>query len=531
MDQVKDYFGEQVGFKFMWQRYYLSALLVPAIVGGAVFFRRFCLPDRVHSTVQMVFTVVMSVWATIFTARYQRFEARTRQRWGMEEHGAKTQQLDIQWGYDPKLQGSVYLTFVWGFGDFLAILMMMMSVLSTFFIQRVRTHHQDMFGTENEWYVEKGAALATSLQILMMDWIWQFVSYEIVARENHRHKSSWWESWIKRMLTVRFFTNLYPFVYVGFLKEHSPEGCPKSNRGCLDELQTNLFIFFSLSLFCNIARDLGLIFYARMNHYLEFRGHRGETIEHMSIQVQATLYDYNDWVFIDDWTRQVTTFLLLTCFNVVLPVIGVFVLLTTMFEARLLAHRICCHLQRPFPQSSSGIGTWQNVLEIMMITGILMTVSFAIFVMKPLRDRPLWDKFILFVISEHAMLLLNLFVRTKFPKTPPDVHEVAEEHEHLLMQHFIDPTLHSIHIATTGAESLGDRLKRVVHDAVRTPGTHEESGASEARHSCVRFAEDESFAPASRSGSRASAASKSSSEPFQIPSYEAEKRGKKREEQ
>lgn len=190
----------------------------------------------------------------------------------MEEHGSKSVQLDVQAGYDPTLQGSWRLTFVYGFGDFSAFCMMILSVLCTFLIQRVRTHHLDYFGNEHEWYVEKGTALATSLQILIMDWIWQFISYEIVSRENHRLRSSWWDSWIKRILTVRFFTNLYPFVFVGFLKEYSPEGCPKSGRGCLDELQTNLFIFFSLSLFCNIARDIGLILYARMNHALEFSG-------------------------------------------------------------------------------------------------------------------------------------------------------------------------------------------------------------------------------------------------------------------
>merc|ERR1719409_2361784 len=100
-----------------------------------------------------------------------------------------------------------------------------------------------------------------------------------------------------------------------------------------------------------------------MMHAWEFKGNDAEEMDYLSIQIQSTLYDYNDWVFIDDWTRQVTTFLLQNCFNVILPVIGVFVLLITMFEARVLAHRICCHLQRPFPRGAQGIGTWQGILE------------------------------------------------------------------------------------------------------------------------------------------------------------------------
>jgi len=478
IDEVKEYFGEQVAFLFLWQRYYLSALLVPAVVGGAVFFRRFCLPDHAHSKVQMAFTVVMSLWATIFNARYARFEERTRQRWGMADF--RSGSLDLQPGYDPELQGTWRLFFLYGFGDFCAFLMMALTVFGTHCIQWLRSNHQDFFGIGQEWYVDKGSSMLTAVMILILDGTWQIMSYAVVNQENHRLRSSWWESWIKRMLTVRFFTNLYPFFYVGFVKQKiNPDGCPKRDGrpNCLDELESNLFVFFCLSVFCNIFRDIGLIVYARLLHLWEFHGaSKGvytedpdnpqekvytEDPKYMSLLVQATLYDYNDWVFIDDWTRQVTSFLLLTCFNVVLPVIGVFVLLTTMFEARLLAHRICCHLQRPFPRGAQGIGTWQSVLEVMTLAGVLMTVSFAIFVMEPLSKWEPWDQFIAFIAAEHAMLILNLFVKTKFPQVPPDVHEAMEENEKMLMQNVVDPTLHEIKVTNATASLAPNSLSKM----------------------------------------------------------------------
>jgi len=465
IDKVKDYFGEQVAFMFLWQRFYLSALLVPAVVGGCVFFRRFCLPERMHSTVQMVFAVIMSLWATIFNARYARFEARTCQRWGMSEFTSDASNL--QPGYHHELQGSWRVTLVYSLGDLSAFLMCLLSVFSIFGIQHLRAYHHDEWGIESRWYVEKGTALLTAVQIILMDWAWQFMSYAMVNNENHRLRSDWWESWIKRVLTVRVFTNLYPFVYVGFLKHYSAESCPDTPSGCLDELQTNLFIFFAISVVSNLSRDIGLIAYARFQHAMGLRVSGSD--DHLSLQVQATLYDYNAWVFIDDWTRQVTTFLLMTCFNVILPVIGVFVLLTAMVEARLLAHRICCNLQRPFPQGSQGIGSWQNALEVMTFLGVLMTVSFSIFVMRPLRDRPMWEKFVIFVLSEHVMLLLNLFVRTQFPKKPHDVFQVAETNEKMLMQNFIDPTLHSINIDKSqelGGSLVRSRMKHLVGSPV-----------------------------------------------------------------
>lgn len=437
MELVKNYFGESIGFMFLWQRYYMSGLLVPAILGGLVFWRRFVLPAHMHDRVQIGFAMVMALWAPIFNARYARFEARTRQRWGMQaDHAA----IHVRAAYKAERDGTWQVMIAPVLGDVLSAGMVILSVLG---IQVIQTNRS------SQRHIKFWHGVFVALQILSLDWLWQITSKKITNMENHRLTNAWWDSWIRKMLPVRMFTNLYPFIFVGFLKQYTAEGCPKTQTGCIDELQSDLCIYFAMTITKDIARDTLLIAFAycKLAWGRIWRRRNGDSeSQYMFLQVQAQMVSYDDWLFMDDWTRQVTTFLLLVCFNVVLPAIGVFVLLTTMFEARLLAHRTCCHLQRPLPVGAPGIGAWQSVLEIMEVIGVLVSVSFAIFVMHPLAEKPLWDKFCLFLISEHVLLVLNLFVKGKYPRTPHDVQDIAEFNDSLVNRHFIDVSAHGIHI-------------------------------------------------------------------------------------
>lgn len=81
--------------------------------------------------------------------------------------------------------------------------------------------------------------------------------------------------------------------------------------------------------------------------------------------------------------------------------------------------------------------------------------------MEPLSKWEPWDQFIAFIAAEHAMLILNLFVKTKFPQVPPDVHEAMEENEKMLMQNVVDPTLHEIKVTNATASLAPNSLSKM----------------------------------------------------------------------
>merc|ERR1719321_1741770 len=95
-----------------------------------------------------------------------------------------------------------------------------------------------------------------SVQIFAIDYIWFLLSRWLVDKENHKTQATWNNSWVHKVFLVRIFNNLYPFIYVGFLKQFTEEGCPDTEGGCLDELETNLFMFFMIRILLEVVSDV-----------------------------------------------------------------------------------------------------------------------------------------------------------------------------------------------------------------------------------------------------------------------------------
>jgi len=430
-NQINKYFGEQFVWMFLWQRFYLNALLVPASLGSVVFFRKFLLTDLWQMHVQIAFAVVMSIWATLLNAMYARYESRVRLRWGVHD---TTLTVRTRPSYSKELEDTWRVAAAYIVGDIAAILFALLSVSGSHFVQKLRSSAASL--DDNQMVVmETGTSMLTALIILVIDWFWEMVSRKIVNLENHKFHDAWLNSWIRRMFFVRIFNNLYPFVYVAFLKHYTSEGCPSTARGCLDELDRDLLSFFALSFFKVFARDAYLGAYGCLRIETGLRGLTKES-DYRYLQLQSKLREYDDYLCMDDWTRNVTTFLLLLCFNVVLPVISVFVLLITMIESRVLAHRNCFLLQRPMPFGTPGIGAWQAVLEVIEQIGVFVNVCFIVGSLQPVMHYNLQWKFIIFVAAEHLLLLLKLLIKGKLPGTPRDVTDIGAQNTNFLTRHY-----------------------------------------------------------------------------------------------
>jgi len=422
-DRIRDYFGEEVAWLFVWQSFFMYYLTVPAFVGGLLFFRRFWMPDYVQRDVQLMFAFMMAVWAAVFNCGYIRYEARVRQQWGMGKVVSPALTRDQ---YVPEAEGSWHVRFIQLLGDGLAIMMVLLCVVGVRWVHGLR---ESMLVGHSHWVWQQGAALLMSMQILGLDMMWRSISKRLVDSENHKTPAQWHRSWIQKVFLVRIFNNIYPFLYIGFIKQFSYQGCPSTTTGCLDELQRYLLTYFVTRLLVHLASDIFLVLLTRAQIVSEIGLRPAGEQQYMHLQVQAKSQDYDEVMRLDDWTENVLTFMFLACFNVVLPVIAVLALITTMLEARCLAHRNCCFLRRPVPADSQGIGEWQRVLEGVEFIAVIVNVSFAVFTMTPMKDLHPLNKAMVFIIAEHALLLMKYLLKAKFPEMPSDVEDIDQVNE------------------------------------------------------------------------------------------------------
>jgi hypothetical protein len=437
-DRVRDYYGEEVAWMFVWQACYVRALLIPACIGTLVYFRRFFmdLSGSLSHEVQLAYAAVMMFWAAFFNGWFRRREVRLRQRWGMERYSPPIAFRDE---YESDLDGSVQVYVAMVASDLLALALLCFMVLGNHLIHKWQmTINKDTVHFIWHWV----GSLLITLQIVVIDKFWFWCSFKINEKENHTSREKWISSWARKIFMVRIINNLYPFLYTGFLKEHY-EGCPDFEAGCLGELQANLCVFFMVWILKVVGKSLVLVIFLRWQVAKEIQ-HKQDGRDYTYIELQAKCQEYDDALRMDDWTESVLSFAFLACFNVVLPAVAPIALLTNLLRMRCEAYRNLHFLQRPVPRGASGTGAWQYLCEIVEVIAVIVNVSFAVFTMAPIRDFNRRTKWVLFVAIQYAAFLLQLLVKAKVPDRPREIEDNDVKNQTVIRKVFLDSRQHEV---------------------------------------------------------------------------------------
>eukprot|EP00746_Dinoflagellata_sp_MGD_P141322 gnl/MRDRNA2_/MRDRNA2_74444_c0_seq1.p1 gnl/MRDRNA2_/MRDRNA2_74444_c0~~gnl/MRDRNA2_/MRDRNA2_74444_c0_seq1.p1 ORF type:complete len:951 (+),score=113.85 gnl/MRDRNA2_/MRDRNA2_74444_c0_seq1:99-2951(+) len=432
-DKIRNYFGEEVAWMFVWNVHYVRWLCLPATIGALMYFRIF-LPVFLHNEIKIAFAVLMAIWSTLFNSFYDRSENRIQHRWGMHYYTPMAS-LFSRNDFRPQLKDSWTLIAISFLGDVLGLLTLGMTVGGMVVIDRL---------VDKTWY---GHSFLITAQIILIDIWWRNVSLLIVQGENHEHQDKWLRSWTRKMFIVRIFNNLYPFLYVGFFKEHYTEKGCKPFDSCLDELSWDLLSYFAARILREVGANMLRLGVLRLQMIHEaWRGLNtpAEQFVHTYLELQAKTLPYNDVVKMNDWIEQVLTFVFVACFSVVLPAISFVALLVSLLRTRIVAHRNANYLRRPLPRGSRGIDAWRDMLFLTEVVAVVINLGFAIFVMKPLCDLPLDQKYVMFFVAEHLILAVKLTFKNKFPTIPSDVEKIERSCKSIVRRSFIDLRRHPV---------------------------------------------------------------------------------------
>lgn len=432
-DKIRNYFGEEVAWMFVWNVHYVRWLCFPASCSALVYFRML-LPTVLQHEIAVAFAVMMALWSTLFNTFYDRREKRIMHRWGMHDY-TPLATLFARNDYKKGQQESWTVLGISLLGDVLALLTVAGTVGGIVATDR---------WTKDSWWTH---SLLMTAQILLIDIWWRNVSLLIVQWENHEHQDKWLRSWTRKMFCIRLFNNLYPFLYVGFFKEHYTEKGCKPFESCLDELSWDLLSYFAARILKEVLQNMWRLGVLRVQIISEtWRGINTPVARftHTYLELQAKALPYNDVVKMNDWIEQVLTFAFVACFSVVLPAISFVALLTSLLRTRLVAHRNALYLRRPLPRGSRGIEAWREMLVLTEVVAVVINLGFAIFVMKPLCDLPLDQKCVIFFIAEHLILAVKVTCKTKFPTVPRDVEKIDRSCKGVVRRSFIDIRRHPV---------------------------------------------------------------------------------------
>lgn len=296
LEEVHDYFGDDIGLFFCWLDRYTRALGLMSFYGTFVMgwqLRDGVGPDENPYT--LVYSIYVGIWSILFLQSWNRREVELRFLWGLNrlKHRDETRRefmsgpnATLEVNPDTGLQYYVVKhamdQWIRKAISFISVLILMcitvasstMAILVRYLKDEVRTElistnedfengsaGGDIISLQHYFYSRKYEILSAFLGlfiIVIFGMIFEGLATKLTNYENHRTQAEYDDSLILKNFLFQFFNNYWALIYIAYMREipdpFSKEAHPCEEGSCLSELQFQLLVVFS---FKTIGKQLG----------------------------------------------------------------------------------------------------------------------------------------------------------------------------------------------------------------------------------------------------------------------------------
>ena len=427
IEKVKTYFSEQLAFYFCWLEVYKEFLMVASIVGALVFlseiFSYYTSHHLIALTFQIAFCLFLGIWAVSFEQYWIRKEKILAWEWGTLEFGEQEIQRE-QFNGDYVIdeasgkmkvvkRGKIKHHSIKFFSYSSILLFVALVIIIVISIFRLRI---ELLSSPVAEYAPLISALTMAIQIAIFDVIYTKIAQVLTSWENHETMNLYNNSFALKLFMFRFVNSYSGLLYTAFFKEYF-EGC--GTEGCLSQLGLQLTIVFVVNMILNII-ELGLPWFLS-----KFRAGWESARLHRKVSIRNNLYPVEteshlepyDYV-IEDYMEMCLQYGFVALFGASFPMITVLALIEVCLEIRVDALKLCKFVRRPEPIKTEDIGIWKKIILFISVFGVF-TNSGIIIITSGLLDNYVWtEKFTIFIILEHVIMLFIVVVRYSIPDYP-----------------------------------------------------------------------------------------------------------------
>eukprot|EP01047_Picozoa_sp_COSAG01_P002892 COSAG01_NODE_81_length_27820_cov_22.659753_8_plen_958_part_00 len=296
LEEIRDYFGDDVGLYFSWLGHYSKALVVMATFGTIVMVAQPLIavdgksgPDQ--NPLTLVYSVYVGLWSIVFLEQWRRRESELRFLWGSEglseiDEPRREFQGVLEVNPDTGRQRFVVKSSFEQFqkriaATFVVMIMILITASAATIAYLIRYYDSDEasetedMGTDNDgsetglsfemmsalllnkkW--EVFSAALNLFIIVIFGVIFEGIAVKLNNHENHRTEAEYANALIMKNFLFQFVNNYFVLFYIAFFSEipdpFSKEAHPCEGGSCLDELQMQLIVVFSLK---TIGKQVG----------------------------------------------------------------------------------------------------------------------------------------------------------------------------------------------------------------------------------------------------------------------------------
>ncbi|CAK0853793.1 unnamed protein product [Prorocentrum cordatum] len=224
-DEIRDYFGEEVAFFWMWFTHYVRMLVPLALVGTVCALRYVVLAESAQRRVEIGFCIVMLLWATVFCDVFKRKTDRCRQRWGMKDFEAVSADLH---GYNEAAEGT------WHNEMKRHLAVVGVGAYCLFFMGVVAVAEYNLKEAQRKGAATNGALITVGI-IQGGSFVWNRIAPKLADLQNHKTQARWNDALVWILSGPKLFVVLYPFLSVAFLKKFYNRECTEQQSSIIDQ--------------------------------------------------------------------------------------------------------------------------------------------------------------------------------------------------------------------------------------------------------------------------------------------------------
>jgi hypothetical protein len=282
------------------------------------------------------------------------------------------------------------------------------------------------------------ASFMNAAQIQVLGYVYKIVAVWMTEKENHQTDTKYEDALITKVFLFQFCNSYSSLFYIAFVKS-SAETCGDGGPGaCLDELYLQLLIVFGTRLVTGTIMELGIpwakAYWSRRQAMKHNDAKQLSAIEH-----QYALEEYGDDGLFEDYAEMSVQFGFATLFAPACPIAPVLALFSNYVKIRVGALQLCCNTRRPFPKGAADIGSWYTILSIMATVAVTTNAALLAFTSKLFRGDEAtygrlsrYSRVWIFLLFEHAVLILRFALETLIPEVPEVVEIQAARTERLV---------------------------------------------------------------------------------------------------
>ena len=476
VDQIRDYYGEEIAYYFSWLKFFTNWLTIPAIGGISVFFIRRYNGDTIQTCeLTPFFGMGVFIWATLFIRFWEREESRLAYKYGTFRQQSFKRDFLVR----PEFKGEIRTSPITGNPEMYyspnlrrlkyvgsaLITMAMLFVAFTIMIISLNLQgyvHPDHDAnrwqeTSHPFYYpviahlsEEGQlfdvnspimsfvpAILHAVTIMFLNSIYREIAEKTTKWENHRSYLNHENSLILKRFLFEAFDAYIALFYLTFYEMD------------VEKLRGEILMVFLIDTFRRMFLECIVPLVQRK---LSERGAQSDRKKnddwfdpgnlannnHSQYLNESKLDEYEEF---DDYLEMVVQFGYITLFASAIPLGAAIAVFANIVELRTDATKLARVLARPRPIMTDSIGIWLSLIRTIVILSALTNcfivgltsnqlmqfVPMLFFIGEDGEKHMIKGKgyiVILVIVGiERLLLIIHLLLNSLIPKVPEDVLE------------------------------------------------------------------------------------------------------------